>query len=110
MVEPLKHNEKTQEAIRVQVCYAATQKTTMIELTMKCGSTIREAIEISQILIQHPEVNIDVCKVGIFGKIKLLSAVIRQGDRIEIYRPLTADPMEARRRRSAKQLRMKSIL
>lgn len=94
----------------VQVCHASTQKTSLIALTLKCDSTIREVIEISQILIQHPEIDIEVCKVGIFGKLKTLDTVVQRGDRVEIYRPLTADPMEARRRRSAKQLRLKSVL
>ncbi|MES2047591.1 MAG: RnfH family protein [Pseudomonadota bacterium] len=102
--------EKKPETMDVQVCHASTQKTTMIALTLKGDSTIREVIKMSQILVQHPEIDIEACKVGIFGKLKTLNTVVRQGDRVEIYRSLTADPMEARRRRSAKQQRIKSIL
>ncbi len=109
MANPQYLSEQVTETVDIQICYASKQKTTIIELTMKCDSTIRDAIEFSQILIVHPEVDIDICKVGVFGKLKTLSSVVQQGDRVEIYRPLTADPMEARRRRSAKQIRSKSI-
>jgi putative ubiquitin-RnfH superfamily antitoxin RatB of RatAB toxin-antitoxin module len=95
-----------QETMDVQVCYASTQKITVIQLNVRSDSSIRDVIEISQILMKCPEVDIGVCKVGIFGKLKALSAIVQQGDRVEIYRPLTADPMEARRRRSAKQSRI----
>lgn len=108
MVDTKDLGEKKPETMNVQVCYAPAQKTTLIALTLKCDSTIREVIELSQILAQHPEIDIEVCRLGIFGKLKTLNTVVRQGDRVEIYRPLTADPMEARRRRSAKQQRIKS--
>lgn len=102
-------NERMQETMCVEVCYASKQKTTIVELIVKCNSTIKEVIEISQILMAHPEVDIEVCKLGIFGQIKMPGYVVRQGDRVEIYRPLSADPMEARRRRSVKQLKIKPI-
>lgn len=99
--------ENSQETIEVQVCYASQQEIIVITLNVKIDSTIQDAIEMSQILLKCPEVDITVCKLGIFGKLKKLDAVVQQGDRVEIYRPLTADPMEARRRRSAKHLRIK---
>ena len=96
-------NEKITEMIDAQICFAFQQNVTVIELRLCCGSTISDAIDISQISKKHHEIDIDNCKVGIFGKLKALNTVLRQGDRVEIYRPLTADPMEARRRRFAKQ-------
>ena len=98
-------SEKVLDSIAIQVCFASAQNTTMIDVTTKIDSTIREAIEISQILTKHPEVNLDVSKVGIFGKLKSLNTILKQGDRVEIYRPLSVDPMVARRRRFAKQLK-----
>jgi hypothetical protein len=108
MAKLLNFSESVPDKIDIQVSYASKQKINIIKLTMKRYATIREAIEFSQILIEHPELDIDVCKVGIFGKLKTLNTEVRQGDRVEIYRALTADPMEARRRRFAKQLRLKS--
>ena len=91
------------EMIDVLVCYATTVDIVMLEVNLKRDSTIREAIACSQIMDRCPEIEIDRCKVGIFGKLKLLESVLQQGDRVEIYRPLTADPMEARRRRALKR-------
>ncbi len=89
--------------IAIQVCYAVNEKTVVLQLIVKNNSTIREAIDCSQILLTCPEIDIDKCKVGIFGKLKSLETLLQQDDRVEIYRPLVADPMEARRRRIVKQ-------
>ena len=102
-------DEKMPETIDVQICFAYTQSVTIIELSLPCHATIRDAFDSSQIFKKYPEIDIDNYKFGIFGKLKTLNTVLRQGDRIEIYRPLTADPMEARRRRFAKQLKTKPI-
>ena len=100
--------EKIPASIDVQICFASEQSVTVIDLHLPRQSTIRDAFEISQISKKYQEIDINVYKVGIFGKLKALNTVLRQGDRVEIYRALTADPMEARRRRFAKQLKMKS--
>lgn len=92
--------------IDIEVCYVSSENTLILQLNMTSGSAIINAIEDSQILHTCPEIDFSQCKVGIFGKIKLLNTVLQQGDRIEIYRPLIADPMEARRRRAAKKLQM----
>ena len=100
--------EKIPASIDVQICFSLEkQGVTIIELRMPCQSTIRDAFNNSQISKKYREIDINVYKVGIFGKLKTLNTILRQGDRVEIYRPLTADPMEARRRRFAKQLKVK---
>jgi putative ubiquitin-RnfH superfamily antitoxin RatB of RatAB toxin-antitoxin module len=66
------------------------------------GMTVREAIERSGILDLHPEIDLSSTKVGVFGKVTKLDAVLYPGDRVEIYRPLIADPKEARKKRAAK--------
>ena len=103
MADTYQDQNENSKIIAIQVCYAANQKTFLLQLVLKNDSTIREAINDSQILLTCPEIDIDQCKVGIFGKLKSLKTILQQGDRVEIYRPLVADPMEARRRRIAKQ-------
>lgn len=89
--------------IRVQVCYALLERQFLHEMQMPAGATMREAILQSGIAEHLGEGGIDHCKVGIHGKIKTLDTVLREHDRVEIYRPLQADPKEARRRRAVKK-------
>jgi putative ubiquitin-RnfH superfamily antitoxin RatB of RatAB toxin-antitoxin module len=105
MAEAINHSEQNLDTVDVQVCYGNSQSVAIIELTLPSHSTIRDALDASHFVIKHPEIDIQVSKVGIFGKLKSLNTILRQGDRIEIYRPLTVDPMAARRRRSDKQLK-----
>jgi hypothetical protein len=62
-------------------------------------STVEEAINLSGVLKLYPEINLATQKVGIFGKIASLSTPVQDGDRVEIYRPITADPQQVQRRR-----------
>ncbi|MDO9191883.1 MAG: RnfH family protein [Undibacterium sp.] len=89
--------------IDVVVCYATSQNIIMLDINLKQDSTIQDAIEHSQILNKCREIDIVQCKVGVFGKVRVLNTILHQGDRVEIYRPLNADPMEARRRRAVKK-------
>ena len=85
--------------IRVQVCYLSPQ-VLLRELTLAEGSTLRDALRASA--IEAPGLDLATCPVGIFGKKKAPDTVLRDGDRVEIYRPLVADPKDARRRRVAR--------
>jgi putative ubiquitin-RnfH superfamily antitoxin RatB of RatAB toxin-antitoxin module len=67
------------------------------------GTTIGQAVEASGVLACFPEINLVTQPVGIYGKKKTLETVLRERDRIEIYRPLVADPKDSRRRRAAKK-------
>ncbi len=89
--------------LRVQVCYATAQRQWLLALEVEPGTTLHQAITASGILQQAPEIDLSVWQVGIFGKLKPLDTVLRPQDRVEIYRPLKADPMESRRRRAAKR-------
>jgi putative ubiquitin-RnfH superfamily antitoxin RatB of RatAB toxin-antitoxin module len=71
-------------------------------LDVDAGTTIGQAIEMSGILQEAPEINLVTMPVGIYGKKKTLDTVLQPRDRIEIYRPLIADPKDARRRRAKK--------
>jgi putative ubiquitin-RnfH superfamily antitoxin RatB of RatAB toxin-antitoxin module len=67
------------------------------------GTTIGQAIELSGVLTEYPEINLVTQPVGIYAKKKALDTVLRERDRVEIYRPLVADPKDSRRRRAAKK-------
>lgn len=103
MVDSHSINVTHANMIDVVVCYATSQNIIMLDINLKQNSTIQDAIEHSQILNKCHEIDIVECKVGIFGKIRALNTILHQGDRVEIYRPLNADPMEARRRRAVKK-------
>jgi uncharacterized protein len=84
--------------MNVGVAYADKFKQVWLRLEVPDGSTVREAIEFSGILEQFPEIDLDVQQVGVFGKLTRLTAAIEEGWRIEIYRPITADPELVERR------------
>ena len=83
--------------IRVEVAYALPDRQEIIAIDVAEGCSIREAIEASGILQRFPDIDISAQGVGIFSKKRELSDILVQGDRVEIYRPLTIDPKEARR-------------
>lgn len=89
--------------IRVEVAYALPDKQVILPLEVPEGTAIEEAIKRSGILEQFPEIELDTAKTGIFGKINKLNKVLRDKDRIEIYRPLIADPKESRRQQAEMQ-------
>ena len=89
--------------IQVQVCYARPERQILLELTLPAGSTLHQAINASGVLHQAPEIDVSIWRVGIYGKLKPLDTELGDHDRVEIYRPLIADPMESRRRRASKR-------
>ncbi|MCF6775752.1 RnfH family protein [Thiotrichales bacterium 19X7-9] len=93
----------------VEVCYALPKMQHLISVTFKDGMTIREVILTSDILNDIAELKLDELIVGIFSKKKQLDDLVNAGDRIEIYRPLTIDPMEARRIRAEKKRKEKKL-
>jgi uncharacterized protein len=84
--------------MNVGIAYADKFKQTWLKLEVPDGSTVREAIEFSGLLKQFPDVDLENQAVGIFGKISKLDAKVAEGDRVEIYRPITADPETVERR------------
>jgi putative ubiquitin-RnfH superfamily antitoxin RatB of RatAB toxin-antitoxin module len=87
--------------IQVEVVYALPAVQRLRPVKLPAGSTVRDAIERSGLLAECPEIDLAANKVGIFGKLTRLDAALRPRDRVEIYRPLHADPKEVRRRRAA---------
>jgi len=88
--------------VEVEVVYAKPEQQVLVALKMPETATVEQAIKESGMLARFPEIDLNACKVGIFAKICALDQVLKQGDRVEIYRPLLHDPKEARRQRAAK--------
>jgi len=88
------------DKIDFEVVYALPDSQTLISKFAPAGTTVAEGIQISGVLDKHPEIDLTVNKLGIFGKLTKADFVLRDKDRIEIYRPLIADPKEVRRRRA----------
>ncbi|WP_018864818.1 RnfH family protein [Thioalkalivibrio sp. ARh3] len=88
--------------IRIEVAYARPDRQVILPLVVPEGTTVDAALRQSEIDAQFPEIDLDNAKVGIFGKLTRRDTVLRPRDRIEIYRPLIADPKEVRRQRAGK--------
>ena len=91
------------ELLQVYVCYAHAQQEWSRPMQVKLGTTIGEAIEQSGVLQDFPEINLTTQPVGIYARKKTLDTVLLERDRIEIYRPLVADPKDSRRKRATKK-------
>jgi len=89
--------------VQVYVSYATPGDEFIHPMRVAPGTTIVQAIEGSGVLARFPEINLVTQPVGIYGKKKTLETVLRERDRIEIYRPLVADPKDSRRKRAAKK-------
>ncbi|MDD2738003.1 MAG: RnfH family protein [Methylomonas lenta] len=85
--------------MNVGVCYAEADRQLWLRLEVPDGSTVQQAIELSGVLGQYPYIDLTIQKVGIFGKLAKLDATVKEGDRVEIYRKITADPQQVQRRR-----------
>lgn len=89
------------ESIHVEVIYAAADHHELRRLTVPAGTTVIQAIVASRIASVLPEEAIAADRLGIFSRRAAPDDVLADGDRVEIYRPLTLDPKEARRRRAS---------
>ena len=87
------------ELINVEVCYASDAVQFLRALRVPLGTTLEQAIAASGVLAEVPGIDLTAMQVGIYAKKKPLDTVLREHDRVEIYRPLIADPKNARRRR-----------
>lgn len=89
------------ETIRVEVTHALPEKQALLAVDVPPGTTLMQAIEASGIRDAFPGLEVDPQRLGIFGRKAQPDDVLQEGDRVEIYRPLIADPKEARRQRAA---------
>lgn len=95
------------ESILVEVVYALPQRQDILQIELPANATVEQAIRASGVLEKFPEIDLTSNKVGIYAKLVKLDAVLRDRDRIEIYRSLIADPKEVRRQRAAAGKAMK---
>jgi putative ubiquitin-RnfH superfamily antitoxin RatB of RatAB toxin-antitoxin module len=103
----VEHTAISKGSIRVEVAFALRDDQMITSLMVDEGTTVEQAIVLSGITDHYPQIDLPVSKVGIFGKLTKLDKVVHEGDRIEIYRPLIADPKEVRRKRAAQGKDMK---
>jgi hypothetical protein len=87
--------------MKIGIAYALPQRQAWFDVEIPDGTTIQDAINRSGILKQFPDINLETQKVGIYGKISKLDTVLNDGDRIEIYRPITCDPKTVPRKAKA---------
>ena len=95
------------EMISVEVVYAIRQKQEIVSLKVAEGTTVRQTIEASGVLEKYPEIDLSKNKLGVFAKLVKPDTLLRNRDRVEIYRPLIADPKEVRKQRAAEGKVMK---
>jgi uncharacterized protein len=95
------------EEMMVEVAYALPTQQVILPVKVPTGSNAEAAILASGVLAKFPEIDLAVNKIGVFGKLSKLDAELRHLDRVEIYRPLIADPKEVRRQRAAEGKVMK---
>jgi len=89
--------------MHIEVVLAMPEKQELVALDLAAGATVADAIEQSGIVAMFEDFELDTSKVGIFGQKVALTQELRNGDRVEIYRPLLVDPKEVRRQRALKQ-------
>ena len=95
------------ESINVEIVYALPDEQEIISLKLSQGATVKQAVEQSGMLEKYPEIDLAKNKLGIFAKLTKPDAILRDRDRVEIYRPLIADPKEVRKQRAAEGKVMK---
>jgi len=95
------------EGMLVEVAYARPDSQLILEVVVPQGATVEQALQASGMVERFPEIDLEKAKVGIFGKLAKRDAVLKPRDRVEIYRPLIADPKEVRKQRAAAGKRMK---
>jgi putative ubiquitin-RnfH superfamily antitoxin RatB of RatAB toxin-antitoxin module len=87
--------------MRFEVAYGRMDEQVLLSVEAEAPLNVQQLIDRSGVLQRFPEIDLTKNKVGIFGKAAKLDAQLTDGDRVEIYRPLIADPKEARKKRAA---------
>ena len=87
-------------SINIEVIFALSEQQPLLRVQLADGATVEDAIRASGVLEKFPEIDLAKNKVGIFSKLVKLDETVRDKDRVEIYRPLIADPKEVRRKRA----------
>jgi len=93
--------------LEVEVAYARSDQQVVVKLQLAAGATVADALTASGLVERFPEIDAEKVKLGVYGKLAKRDASLNSGDRVEIYRPLIADPKEARKKRAAEGKQMK---
>lgn len=93
--------------VKVELVYALPEQQTLLSFSVPEGTTLDQAIALSDIQEHHPDLDLSALKAGLFGKVAPRTLVLREKDRIELYRPLIADPKEIRKQRAEAGKKMK---
>jgi len=86
-------------SLDVEIAYLGVEKQFNARLRVPYGTSLRGVIERSRLCENFPEIDLTINRVGVFGKLRELNALVCNGDRVEVYRPLRIDPKVARRQR-----------
>lgn len=89
------------DEVSVEVAYALPDEQILIDVSVPSGTNVKGVVLKSDVLKLYPHLDIESMQIGIFGKLAKMDYVVRARDRVEIYRPLIADPKEVRRRKAA---------
>ena len=89
--------------LEIEIVYGLADRQVLKSMTVVEGTTVREAALQSGLEVEFPELDLQQAPLGIFGKVVKGETVLRDGDRIEVYRPLLIDPKEARRKRAGQE-------
>lgn len=98
----------TVSELNIEVTYALPEKQFLLSVKVKERTTIEEAILASGILALRDDIDLKKNKIGIYSRPAKLTDLVQDGDRVEIYRPLIADPKELRRKRAEKSKEVKN--
>jgi len=86
--------------IQIEVVYALPYEQLLLKLEVPLQTTIAQAVKLSGLMEKYPEIDLEKNKFGLYGKLSKADVVLREKDRVEIYRPLIADPKEVRKKRA----------
>ena len=90
-------------SLKVEVVYALPEREDAVSVSLPAGATALDALRASGLLERHPEIDLARQRIGVYGRVVGAEARLRDGDRVEVYRPLAVEPKEARRRRALRK-------
>ena len=90
------------ELIQVEVAYALPSEQVVLRVDLPAGATVRDAVRRSGLLGRYPDIDLEHQRVGIYARLVSLDDAVSVGDRVEVYRPLQADPKTARRAKASR--------
>jgi putative ubiquitin-RnfH superfamily antitoxin RatB of RatAB toxin-antitoxin module len=92
--------------LAVEIAYALPEQQRLLRITVPAGTNAREALRLSGLAADFPELDVEACPLGVFGKEVTADYLLAEGDRVEVYRPLVNDPRESRRALAARGVTM----